>query len=131
MFDDLLLLADGKVIYQGECDKAIKYFDKLGFMCPQYTNPADFLFMTILNNEDDSQEEDKKETNKQRINRLLDTWKSSEENAQVVEAVNNPQTGGIPSRSQKEKAPFFTQYAYLASRASKNAFRNPLIVTTL
>lgn len=40
LFDDLLILADGKVIYQGETENAIEYFIKQGFQCPQYTNPA-------------------------------------------------------------------------------------------
>lgn len=37
MFDDLLLLADGKVIYQGDAAEAIPYFTKHGFECTMCT----------------------------------------------------------------------------------------------
>eukprot|EP00179_Madagascaria_erythrocladioides_P008346 CAMPEP_0198309828 /NCGR_PEP_ID=MMETSP1450-20131203/2080_1 /TAXON_ID=753684 ORGANISM="Madagascaria erythrocladiodes, Strain CCMP3234" /NCGR_SAMPLE_ID=MMETSP1450 /ASSEMBLY_ACC=CAM_ASM_001115 /LENGTH=853 /DNA_ID=CAMNT_0044012607 /DNA_START=34 /DNA_END=2591 /DNA_ORIENTATION=+ len=43
LFDDLLLLADGRVAYAGPCDRAVAYFAKLGHECPQYTNPADYF----------------------------------------------------------------------------------------
>lgn len=43
LFDDLLILADGKVVYQGETAHVIDYFTKQGFQCPQYTNPAGLI----------------------------------------------------------------------------------------
>ena len=46
LFDDLLLLAEGRVIYHGEVKNAIDYFGGLGFKCPQYVNPSDFIFMS-------------------------------------------------------------------------------------
>jgi ABC-type multidrug transport system ATPase subunit len=89
MFDDLLLLAEGRVIYQGEGSGAIPYFSKLGFKCPNFVNPADFLFMAILNNEEEDQaqashsqtafQDAPQEDNKERINRLLLKWTSSDE----------------------------------------------------
>lgn len=42
MFDQLLLLADGRVAYMGELIKAPGYFKKLGYTCPTKFNPADF-----------------------------------------------------------------------------------------
>jgi ABC-type multidrug transport system ATPase subunit len=85
MFDDLLLLSEGRVIYQGEASGAIPYFSKLGFNCPNYSNPADFLFMSILNNEveNDSSKDltiaAPEEDNKARIERLLNLWTDSDE----------------------------------------------------
>eukprot|EP00850_Spirogloea_muscicola_P021683 SM000258S09099 [mRNA] locus=s258:40817:44791:+ [translate_table: standard] len=43
MFDDLLLLADGLVIYSGHADEALSYFGELGHTCPLHSNPAEFL----------------------------------------------------------------------------------------
>ncbi|KJE97893.1 hypothetical protein CAOG_07972 [Capsaspora owczarzaki ATCC 30864] len=49
MFDELLLLADGRVMYMGELEYAVEYFGARGFSCPRYTNPADYFFMSVLN----------------------------------------------------------------------------------
>lgn len=46
-FDRLILLSQGKIIYFNETDKAVNYFDSIGFSCPALTNPADF-FMSIM-----------------------------------------------------------------------------------
>ncbi|TPX44008.1 hypothetical protein SeMB42_g04473 [Synchytrium endobioticum] len=55
LFDDLILMADGKVMHAGACDPAVDYFALRGFPCPKYTNPADYIFMAVLNNEDASE----------------------------------------------------------------------------
>ena len=49
LFDDLIILNHGKIIYQGEVNNLVNYFDNLGYKCPEYSNPSDYLFMTILN----------------------------------------------------------------------------------
>ena len=49
LFDDLIILNHGKIIYQGEVNNLVNYFSNLGYKCPEYTNPSDYLFMTILN----------------------------------------------------------------------------------
>jgi len=48
MFDDLLLLEGGQVMYHGPAASAVDYFAGLGYPCPRYTNPADFIFMDVL-----------------------------------------------------------------------------------
>ena len=46
LFDQLLLISEGKMLYIGDSEKAVEYFAKLSFKCPDLTNPADF-FMDI------------------------------------------------------------------------------------
>lgn len=46
-FDKLLLLCDGYVMYHGPAKNAVKYFARLGYECPNTSNPADY-FMEIL-----------------------------------------------------------------------------------
>ncbi|KAK9792241.1 hypothetical protein WJX73_003742 [Symbiochloris irregularis] len=43
MFDDLLLLSEGRLVYAGAADQALKHFEQEGHACPQHYNPADFL----------------------------------------------------------------------------------------
>lgn len=49
MFDRLMLLAKGKILYFNEAKLAVDYFSALGpqYQCPEWDNPADF-FMDIL-----------------------------------------------------------------------------------
>ncbi|XP_021856304.1 ABC transporter G family member 7 isoform X2 [Spinacia oleracea] len=43
-FDDIILLTDGSLIYAGLArDEPLSYFAKLGYLCPDHVNPAEFL----------------------------------------------------------------------------------------
>jgi len=46
-FSDLLILADGRVAYQGEAAKAVDHFGSMGFHCPSDTNPPEH-FMRLV-----------------------------------------------------------------------------------
>ncbi len=43
LFDNLILMRKGDIVYQGAANKAIDYFEKLGYPLPEHTNPADHL----------------------------------------------------------------------------------------
>ena len=47
MFDRLMLLARGKIIYFNEARLSVDYFASIGFQCPDLSNPADY-FMTMM-----------------------------------------------------------------------------------
>lgn len=40
LFDKLVLLNRGSLVYMGQADKALDFFAKLGYPCPPYENPA-------------------------------------------------------------------------------------------
>ncbi|XP_010126867.1 PREDICTED: ATP-binding cassette sub-family G member 2 isoform X2 [Chlamydotis macqueenii] len=48
LFDNLTLLAAGRVLYHGPSQHAIQYFQSIGYECEPYNNPADF-FLDIIN----------------------------------------------------------------------------------
>ena len=47
MFDSLLLMKKGNIVYQGSAAMATEYFAKSGYPCPELTNPADHLLDVI------------------------------------------------------------------------------------
>lgn len=47
LFDKLMLLSCGKIIYFNDADKSINYFKEIGYPCPSLSNPADF-FMSMM-----------------------------------------------------------------------------------
>ncbi|KAJ1977873.1 hypothetical protein H4R35_002127 [Dimargaris xerosporica] len=55
LFDKVILLSRGHVVYFGPVDTALEYFAALGYRCGQYDNPADFYLdlMTIDNSTDE------------------------------------------------------------------------------
>ncbi|NXY83787.1 ABCG2 protein, partial [Alcedo cyanopectus] len=48
LFDNLTLLAAGRVVYHGPAQQAIDYFQSFGYQCEPHNNPADF-FLDIIN----------------------------------------------------------------------------------
>jgi ABC-type multidrug transport system ATPase subunit len=42
-FDRLMLLAEGHMVYNGPTKDVVAYFANLGYKCPEYTNPAEFI----------------------------------------------------------------------------------------
>ncbi len=43
MFDKVVVLCDGKTIYRGSVAGIVPFFADVGFECPSYHNPADFI----------------------------------------------------------------------------------------
>ncbi|KAJ7553408.1 hypothetical protein O6H91_06G097000 [Diphasiastrum complanatum] len=43
LFDDLILLSEGQIVYQGPCDLVLDFFGSVGFQCPERKGVADFL----------------------------------------------------------------------------------------
>ncbi|KAK4279545.1 hypothetical protein QN277_011312 [Acacia crassicarpa] len=43
LFDDIILLAEGQIVYQGPREKILEFFESVGFKCPERKEIADFL----------------------------------------------------------------------------------------
>ncbi|KAL8217420.1 hypothetical protein R6Q57_020793 [Mikania cordata] len=43
LFDDIILLTDGKIVYQGARENVLEFFESMGFKCPGRKGVADFL----------------------------------------------------------------------------------------
>lgn len=46
-FDKLMLLYEGHCVYYDQAQKVLPYFEKLGYECPKFSNPAEFLLKII------------------------------------------------------------------------------------
>eukprot|EP01134_Creolimax_fragrantissima_P006164 CFRG6164T1 len=71
MFDNLLLLSQGRVVYFGPAQDAVTYFSKLDFNAPTHFNPADY-FIDLLSV--DSRTEDTTRVCKKRVEFLSDYY---------------------------------------------------------
>jgi len=43
LFDDIILLTDGQIVYQGPRESVLEFFESMGFKCPERKGVADFL----------------------------------------------------------------------------------------
>ncbi len=151
LFDDVVLLSGGQIVYHGPVQQAVAYFSLLGFPCPMYTNPADYFFMEILRDSDkkaatsgsslasieaaavDAVESSTKlseslsqSSAEDRLHLLCTKWKSSAENTELMQIIeqslSNP--SGLNATSFKIKASAKTQLKVLCHRAACNMLRN-------
>ena len=135
-FDQLMLLAAGRVIYHNKARLATKYFKSIGYPCPPLTNPADH-FMTIMSIEayDEPDHHDQDIVIKRR-SKIDEDYKEkirfmhhSFENSELWVDPNDlhPEAKGFDeSQEVKYSAPFIIQSYFLLIRAIKNIIRLPL-----
>lgn len=43
LFDDIILISDGQIVYQGPREHGLQFFESMGFKCPEGKGVADFL----------------------------------------------------------------------------------------
>ncbi|KAL9463515.1 hypothetical protein AB3S75_001346 [Citrus x aurantiifolia] len=43
LFDDIILLSEGQIVYQGPRERVLEFFESCGFCCPERKGTADFL----------------------------------------------------------------------------------------
>lgn len=52
LFDDIILLSEGQIVYQGPREHVVEFFETCGFLCPERKGTADFLqevhFLSLL-----------------------------------------------------------------------------------
>ncbi|XP_010516996.1 PREDICTED: ABC transporter G family member 33 [Camelina sativa] len=54
LFDDIVLMAEGKIVYQGPRDEVLKFFEACEFQCPERKGVADFL-QEVISRKDQGQ----------------------------------------------------------------------------
>ncbi|KAI4335067.1 hypothetical protein L6164_013748 [Bauhinia variegata] len=54
LFDDLVLMAEGKIVYHGHRSQALQFFEECGFKCPERKGVADYL-QEVISKKDQGQ----------------------------------------------------------------------------
>ena len=71
LFNAIIILSQGKVVFFGSVDDAVDHFTSLGHHCPEGENPADY-FLDLATVSNKSPEEH--ETSQIRVNSLVNAW---------------------------------------------------------
>ena len=135
-FDQLMLLAAGRIIFQNSARVATKHFKSIGYPCPPLTNPADhFMFIMSIEAYDDPDHKDQEVVKKNRtmieedyqekILYMHDKYENSEYRIDPDDL--HPDANGFDEHQEvKYSAPFCVQFNHLFIRAIKNIIRLPL-----
>ncbi|KAJ1949570.1 hypothetical protein FBU59_001083 [Linderina macrospora] len=129
LFDKVILLSQGRVVYFGPVSESIQYFAKIGHQCPVHENPADYFvdIMTLDYRSDATLAE-----SKERVSALADTFAryTAESNASLAEKQSLVRSYGEQDNSQViAKNGWLYEYATLANRDWVNAMRNiPFVI---
>ncbi|NXW54036.1 ABCG2 protein, partial [Eurystomus gularis] len=137
LFDNLTLLAAGRVLYHGPAQEAIEYFQSIGYQCEPYNNPADF-FLDIINGDSTAvamsktdetitveSTEEPTECDKTLAEKLAEKYSNSSYYRETTVALENISLG-----NQKKTKAVFRQITYANSFlhqlkwVSKRTFKN-------
>ena len=122
VFDDLMLLARGHVIYHGPAQEAPAYFASLGFKVPPRTNPSEHYMHLMQRPDDDGV-----------VDMMIDAW---EKYLTSPEAQQNPCVGPAPAslfesnimldeRAKEKGASVLIQFSMLWRRSVRMYLRDP------
>ncbi|OMJ93870.1 hypothetical protein SteCoe_3059 [Stentor coeruleus] len=116
LFDKLMLMCDGQIVYHGLAKNSLNFFAQCGLACPEHSNPADY-FMEVLylaNSNELSKEELK------RVEMLAEANKKIQKNEPML-------TVPLNIDEKVYKSGFFTQLYYLLGRSVMRMIRNPIL----
>jgi ABC-type multidrug transport system ATPase subunit len=123
LFDDFLLLLDGRIVFNASAEKAVGHFGNAGYPCPQYANPADFFFMHVL--VDSSGTVAHGERKDHLVTSWIDSELKKEMDATVQEQIKDAKVGLSDSSTQQMASPLL-QFQVLLKRCAFDVKRNPM-----
>ena len=91
LFDDVLLLASGRVIYHAPARKLPKYLGDRGHRCPRNYNPADFIIFLMQTQSADG------------LERMADDWGTSPARVEALRGDANPNMGELEAATASTK----------------------------
>lgn len=122
MFDDLLLLAEGQVVYQGPADAVLDHFAALGHPCPEHYNPADFLADLIAVDFSSPETED---ATRARVKALVDAWEGGHSARQQLHMQRTPSgVGAVIPAPKRKGGSWIRQFGLLLTRSWRQVTRD-------
>ena len=132
LFDDIIILNKGKIIYLGEVNNLVNYFSSIGYQCPEYTNPSDYIFMNILNPINFNFDNNNLKSVEEKDKYILESFTKSGMEKTILDKCNliNNNKIKLSEKSHKYKPSLCLQLKFLLKRHLKNLIRNKSILRT-
>jgi ABC-type multidrug transport system ATPase subunit len=119
LFDNIILLSGGSLVYGGPRDACLPYFATMGHPLPPFVNPAEHIIDVAAI---DTRFLDIKATSHVRVQRLKEAWKASSKN------MENEKSGPVvitTTQISRNPSSFQHQVRVQTSRTIKTAWRDP------
>ncbi|EDW04163.1 ATP-binding cassette sub-family G member 4 isoform X3 [Drosophila grimshawi] len=127
LFDDVLVLANGEVLYAGAQRDMLASFREAGFSCPQYYNPSDFV-LEVCSESSNERCEFLINQNKSKYNGLQSFKKvSGDEQTALIEMPDSSAENDSVLRP-KELVGFWYQLRVLMIRSLRSMLRDRIAV---
>jgi ATP-binding cassette subfamily G (WHITE) protein 2 len=129
LFDQLMLLSQGKVVYFGAAKQAVQYFGSLGVQCGEFSNPADFFIDMVIENE--RQRDGLIECVGEPLD-LPNSYINSSFFAEALDTISAANTGmtsnnePLPELDSEYATGLWAQFKIIAVRSLKHLRRNPV-----
>lgn len=122
MFDNLLLMAEGRVAYMGRADQALQFFERAGLRCPINYNPADFFVHNLAivpGKEDES---------KERVKRICEQFeRETQELEKTVSTGYSVVDNQLLHSRSRYKASWCAQFRVNLKRSWISLLREPML----
>ncbi|KAL3831605.1 hypothetical protein ACJMK2_023342 [Sinanodonta woodiana] len=131
LFDQVLLMAEGRVAFLGSSQNALNFFQQHGYVCPVNYNPADYFIMTLA-----VAPERRAECN-DRIHRICDAFQETREAKEMEEETNvlrscvkkaSPVFNEAFSETSRYEASWCKQFVCVFKRCWLTSIREPNII---
>lgn len=129
LFDNLILLARGSVLYSGLSSESLSYFEQCGHVLPPFVNPAEFLIDLAAI---DNRTEELEAASLARVDLLKSSWKSKAKVDKEMWEVRKDDEKSKELEAQVRDIPmaravsFGQQFRVLTSRTFKTTIRDPM-----
>jgi ABC-type multidrug transport system ATPase subunit len=120
LFDNILLLSGGSLVYGGSKDACISYFADLGYPLPAFVNPSEHIIDLAAI---DRRSADAEAASQVRVKLLKEVWKRASQTPEDEKTIVGVATRSNPLRINR--ASFQHQVRVQATRTIKTAWRDP------
>eukprot|EP01127_Copromyxa_protea_P000880 TRINITY_DN1079_c0_g2_i1.p1 TRINITY_DN1079_c0_g2~~TRINITY_DN1079_c0_g2_i1.p1 ORF type:complete len:738 (-),score=164.67 TRINITY_DN1079_c0_g2_i1:110-2323(-) len=148
LFNRLAILADGKTVFFGDRSQATAYFSKLGYLCPKFINPADYLMKVVQVNPaaieggEDMEDADStaipvsqsenndvglRNATREQVDKLKEAYLSSDLYRDATNPPPPPSTN-IQTGRDDYVVGYWTQFIWLLRRSWMNTLREPALL---
>jgi ABC-type multidrug transport system ATPase subunit/ABC-type multidrug transport system permease subunit len=149
MFDNLMVISHGKTLYFGPSAQVVDYFASIGYKCPEYENPGDYIMETVIIGKDETEREGftgskskelpAPDASKLKKKGTVDFSRSIATAEILAEAFSKSdyfkytqKQADIPAKvetgGKRTTAGLFTQMRFLMERSFKNVLREPNVL---